>query len=108
MKGYAVDPRQYAGGRGGIFKNVFLDANTNEEIKPPPGGWTYLFIQNNSGADIYYSEGTPADSQNGIVLESGQWYELSSNLGNALPNGSFWLRGSAASPTRQRVQIKGG
>lgn len=103
-----MDSSRYTGRAysGGIFYPVYVDQNTAVEVKPPPSGWTYLFVQNQSSGDIYYSEGTQATSDNGIVLSTGQWLELSSNLGNALPNGNIWLKGSSAS--RQRVQIKGG
>ncbi len=102
-------PRQYAGApRGGTFKTVYVNQDTDVELKPPAQERTYLFIQNNSSADIYYSEGTIATSETGIVLQAGQWLELSSNLGNAVPQGHVWLRGAAASPTRQRVQVKEG
>lgn len=101
--------RQYAGGAGGgIFKTVYLDSATDVELKPPPSGRTYIFIQNNSAGDIYYSEGTIATSENSIVLQTGQWLELSVNLGNAVPQGPVWLRGASAPPTRQRVQVKEG
>lgn len=102
-----MEPRQVAGfTRGGMFKTVYVDQNTDVELRPPPQGRTYLFIQNNSTGDIYYSEGIQANADNGITLQAQQWLELSTNLGNAVPQGSVWIKGASAA--RQRVQVKEG
>lgn len=100
--------RGTVGKKSGVWRTEYVNSSTDVEVKPPPGGWTYLFVQNNSTGDVYYNEGTMANADNCILLQSGQWLELSSNLGNALPQGTFWLKGSTAAPARQRVQIKGG
>lgn len=104
-----MELRQFAGIQiGGMFKTIYVNADTDVELRPPPGGRTYLFIQNNSAGDIYYSEGTPANVDNSILLQGGQWLELSQNLGNAVPQGNVWIKGASPTPTRQRVQVKEG
>lgn len=87
---------------------IYVNATQDVEVKPPKEGRTYFFAQNLSGADVYYDEGTMATSENGITIAAGQFIELSRNQGQAVPQGNVWFRGSAASPTQQRIVIKDG
>lgn len=87
---------------------LYVNASTDVEKRPPKGGRTYFFAQNNSAADIYYDEGTLATSENGITLNAGQFIELRSTDGDSVPQGPIWFRGSSAAPTFQRVRVKEG
>jgi hypothetical protein len=92
----------------GINKTVYVNAVQPVELRPPHGGRTYFFLQNNSAAEIYYDEGTQATQENGIAVGAGQFLELNASMGQAVPQGAVWLLGASASPTQQRVRVKEG
>lgn len=87
---------------------IYVNASVDMEVRPPKGGRTYFFAQNNSAADVYYEEGTLATSENGIVIAAGQFIEQRASDGQSVPQGNLWFRGSAAAPTLQRITIKEG
>jgi hypothetical protein len=92
----------------GINKTVFTNASDPQELRAPRDGRTYLLLQNNSDADIYYDEGTIPDANTGIKIGAGQYLELNQSQGRAVPQGNLWIVGASASPTRQAVRVKEG
>jgi hypothetical protein len=88
---------------------IYVNSATDREKRPPKDRRrTYFFAQNLSTADIYYAEDTMATSENGITLSAGQFLELDTSQGAAVPQGNVWFRGSVAAPALQRIIIKEG
>lgn len=91
----------------GIKKTVYVNSTQPVELRPPRDKpRTYFFLQNPSAASIYYDEGTQATAENGIEIGAGQFVELDSSQGGAVPQGNVWLLGASAAPTQQRVIVR--
>jgi len=84
----------------------YVNASTHLELKCPRGGRDFLQIENCSGAVLYVREDTPANADDGTPLDDKERMHWSRQIGDAVPQGTVWIVGSAAAPTMQRVLIK--
>lgn len=85
---------------------VYVNAATPVELRSPVGGRSFFRIENVSGAVIYWDENIQATAENGTPLEDKEVNHFSREIGQAVPQGSIWIIGTAAAPTLQRVLIK--
>lgn len=87
---------------------IYVDLNTEVELKPMLGGRIYLLIENRtSGAslgDVYLNFDDHADVNNGVVIASGGYYELE----RVAPDNVLKIRGSTAAGTMQRINVTQG
>lgn len=88
----------------------YLDNATDIEIRSRKGGRSILEISNTDAAVIYYSEDTPANSENGLPIAANttRTWSRFGNAPEAIPSGTVWLRGSGAPGARQRVIVREG
>lgn len=88
---------------------IYLDSATHYELRAPKNGRGTLEIDNANGAAIYMAEDTMANAENGISIAANtvRKYGKDSEIA-AVPQGSVWLTGSQAAPTRQKVIIRCG
>lgn len=85
-------------------KTEYVNAVTEIEIKQAIGGRKreYLIVQNMSGDEVYFNQGTHADANNGITIAGGLFLERE----RTVPQGTLYIKGSVAAPALQRVVIE--
>lgn len=91
--------------------NPYIVSTTKQARVPAPrGGRDSIFIQNNSGFTIYYSEDTPLTAltalTQGIQIGAGLYYAADQTQGKAVPQGTIFLLGSNAAD--QNIIVKEG
>lgn len=93
----------------GTSNQFNVSTGVQARIPAPKNGRDSLFIQNNSGNTIYYSEDTPlqpSTTANGIAIGGGLFLTVDQTQGKAVPQGTIYLLGSTAA--LQSVIVKEG
>lgn len=93
----------------GASNPYVVSSSVQARVPAPRGGRDSLFIQNNSGFTIYYSEDTPLTPNTlsqGIQIGAGLFFSVDQTQGKAVPQGTFYLLGSDANS--QNVIVKEG